>query len=295
VEQPDDRDRWERAIADLMAEAGAATAVETRVECLREAASIHERRLGDLPRALVAWQTAFAEAPASDDVALAVERVTEALGSWAVVLPETESLLADVTDREQRTALLIWLARWRERFAHDEDTAEQRLVEAADLSPGSVAVAEALSQLYRKHGEWSRAAEVLARTGNVTPDPEEAVVLLLEAARLIQTQVGDADGALPLYRRVLELNPRNAAAAEALADLSGPGLDPDAACIQFRRTLETDPENLTVIRQWADIAFANERWDDVRFLFEKLYARVDGALAAELVRRPHVAGRRSGR
>src|SRR5436309_14351762 len=99
-----------------MAEAGAATAVDTKVECLREAASIYERRLGDLPRALVAWQAAFAEAPASDDVALAVERVTEALGQWESVLGDTECLLADVSERPQRTALLIWLARWLERF-----------------------------------------------------------------------------------------------------------------------------------------------------------------------------------
>jgi tetratricopeptide (TPR) repeat protein len=282
---PEDRQRWERVIADLMAEAGAAVAIDAKVECLREAAAIFERRLGDLPRALVAWQAAFAEAPASDDVALAVERVTEALGRWDVVLPDTESLLADVSDPDQRTALLTWLARWKERFAHDEDAAEQRLVEAAALSPGSVAVAEALSALYRRHGEWARAAEVLARTGAATSEPEEAIGLLLEAARLIHSRVGDDQAAIPLYRRVLELNPRNTAAAEALADLTGPGLDPDASCVQFRRALEGEPESLTIIRQWADVAFANGRWDDVRFLFEKLYARVDGALAAELSRR----------
>jgi tetratricopeptide (TPR) repeat protein len=284
VQDAAERNRLELVIAELMAEAGASSTADNRVDCLREAAQIYERRLRDLPRALVAWQTAFAEAPASDDVALAVERVTDALGHWSVVLPDTESLLADVSDVEQRTALLTWLARWQSRFAHDEDAAERRLVEAAALSPGSVAVAEALSQLYRKHGEWARAADVLARTGNATTDPEDAVGLLLEAARIIHTRVGDADGATALYRRVLELDPRNNTAAEALTDLAGSELDPQTACIEFRRTLEAEPHNLGVIRQWFDIAFANGRWDDVRFLFEKVYARLDGALAAELGR-----------
>ena len=280
----------EGVIADLMAEAGAAATVETRFDCLREAAQIYERRLGDLPRALMAWQAAFAEAPASDDVALAIERVTEALGRWAVVLPDTDSLLADITDPDQRTALLTWLARWLERFAHDEDAAEQRLVEAAALSPASVAVAEALSHLYSRHGEWARAAEVLARTGNATPDAAEAIVLLLEAARIIHTRMGDADGAVVLYRRVLELDPRNATAAGALTDLATSELDPAAACIAFRRTLEAEPDNLGVIREWFDIAFANARWDDVRFLFEKVYARADAALAASWDREPSGSG-----
>ena len=275
-----EKKRLEGVISELMAEAGSADTAETRVDCLREAAQIYERRLGDLPRALMAWQTAFAEAPASDDVALAIERVTEALGRWAVVLPDTESLLADVTDREHRTALLTWLARWQARFAHDDDGAEQRLVEAADLSPGSVAVAEALSQLYRGHGEWARAAQVLARTGNATPDHEDAIGLLLEAARIIHSRVGDAEGASQLYRRILELDPRNTAATQALTDLAGSELDPVTACVEFRRTLEQEPDNLGVIREWFDIAFANARWDDVRFLFEKVYARADAALAA---------------
>src|SRR5689334_16770885 len=197
-----------------MAEAGASATADNRVDWLREAAQIYERRLQDLPRALMAWQAAFAEAPASDDVALAVERVTEALGRWSIVLPDTESLLADVSDIDQRTALLTWLARWLARFARDDDAAERRLVEAADLSPGSIAVAEALSQLYRNHGEWARAAQVLARTGNATPNSEDAVGLLLEAARIIHTRVGDADGATTLYRRILELDPKNRIALE---------------------------------------------------------------------------------
>jgi tetratricopeptide (TPR) repeat protein len=284
VQDSSERRRLETVIGELMAEAGASTTAESRVDCLREAAQIYERRLEDLPRALVAWQTAFAEAPSSDDVALGVERVTEALGRWSVVLPDTESLLADVTDRDQRTALLAWLARWLSRFAHDEDAAERRLVEAAELSPGSVTVAEALSQLHRSHGEWARAAEVLTRTGNATPDPEDAVGLLLEAARIIHTRVGDADGATALYRRILELDPTNTTASEALTDLAGSELDPQTACIEFRRKLQTEPDNLGVVRQWFDIAFANGRWDDVRFLFEKVYARADAALAAELGR-----------
>ena len=87
-------------IADLIAEAGAAADVTTKVDCLREAASMYERQLGDLPRALLAWQAAFAEAPTNEDSALAIERLAEALGRWEGVLADVDGLVADVSDRE---------------------------------------------------------------------------------------------------------------------------------------------------------------------------------------------------
>jgi tetratricopeptide (TPR) repeat protein len=271
---PQDRARLEEVIADLIGEADGATDTITRVECLREVASIYESQLGDLPRALVAWQAAFSEDPRDDQSALGIERVTQALGQWSLVLIDGEELLAQVIAPGPRAALLVWLARWQERFAHDDDGAEQKLEEALALDPMSLAVAEALSALHRKQGDWARAADVCRQVGLATDDVEAAVGLLLEAARLIHTRVGDADGAMQLYRRVLELDPRNGAAAEALAEAAGAALEPAVICARYRQALEVDPDNVQVMRQWADVAVEHARWTDVRFLLDTLLARV---------------------
>jgi tetratricopeptide (TPR) repeat protein len=274
-EDSQDRVRWEGVIADLIGEAGSAEGT-AKAECLREIAGVYERQLGDFPRALVAWQAAFVEAPTSDEAALGVERMTDALAQWSLVLPDCEDLLADITDPVPRAAFLTWLARWHQHFAHDDDLAEKRLVEAAELAPTSVVVAETLSALYRKQGDWARAAEICKRAGLATDDLEHAVGLLLEAARLLHDRVGDAAAGMQLYRRVLELDPRNATAAEALAEAAGTDLEPAAICARYRQALEIDPGNMTIVRQWAEVAFNHGRIHDLRAMFDVLFERAGG-------------------
>jgi golgin subfamily B member 1 len=279
VEQPSDEpQRWEEVIAGLLAEADKATDPATRVECLREAALIYERQLSDLPRALVSWQAAYAAAPINDEVAAAIERVTEELGCWHTVLPDCEALLAQTTDAVPRAAMLTRLADWQERMVGGETAAEQLLCEAAALLPASVRVAQARSSLYRGRGEWANAIGVLVHAGEVAEDKEK-VGLLLDAARLIQDRLGDTERAARLYRRVLEVAPDNVIAAEALAEVSSEGFSPTLLCEQYRCAHQADPHNLTVIREWADLAFAHERWGDVRQLFDYLYARAGGVTA----------------
>jgi tetratricopeptide (TPR) repeat protein len=137
-------------------------------------------------------------------------------------------------------------------------------------------VAETLSALYRKQGDWARAAQVCKRAGLATNDAEQAVGLLLEAARLLHDRVGDAAAGMQLYRRVLELDPRNATAAEALAEAAGTDLEPAAICARYRQSLEVDPGNLAIVRQWAEVAFNHGRLDDLRAMFDLLFDRAGG-------------------
>jgi tetratricopeptide (TPR) repeat protein len=279
LEQPsDDLRRWEELIADLIAEAEKAPDPDTRVECLRETALIYERQLADLPRALASWQAAFALAPMNDDVAAGLERTAEDLGCWHMVLPDCEALLARTQEPAPRAALLTRLAGWQERAVGEETSAEQRLCEAAALMPGSVRVAEARSALYRGRGEWAMAVDVLLGTAQAA-EPGKKVWLLLEAARMVHGRLGDTERAVQLYRQVLDVAPDNTTAGEALAELTSEGLNPAILCEQYRHAHEADPNNLTVIRDWADLAFAHERWADIRLLFDYLYARAGGVTA----------------
>jgi golgin subfamily B member 1 len=277
---PDDRPRWEEELAGLIAKAEGASDPATRVGYLRDAAAIYERQLADLPRALISWQAAFAAAPEDDDIAASIERVAEELGCWHTVLPECEALLEKTTEPAARAALLTRLAGWQERVVGEDTSAEQRLCEAAALVPGSVRVARARSALYGGRGEWSMAIDVLERTAAAARRAEDKVGLLLECAGLVQTHLGDSDRAAQLYRQVLDVAPDNAAAVAALAEVPPLEVSPAIMCEHYRRAHQTDPGNLTVIRQWADLAFANERWTEVRLLFDHLYARAGGVTAA---------------
>lgn len=279
VEQ--NRERWEELAADLVAEAAATSDATARRECLREAAAMYERQLGDRPQALAAWLAALAADPAQDEVALAIERNAEALGAWPAVLDECQSLLKEIDEPVARAALLVWLARWEERFGGEPRNVETRLLEASALAPGRAAVAEALGTYYSARGEWEEAAEVLEKGGLANGDPDEAVGLLVEAARIAHSHLNDPARATQLYARVLELSPKNALAAEGLAELAAAAADPAVMCTQYRKAHELDPDNLGIIREWAQVAFAHERWQDVRYLFDRLYARAGGGAGAQ--------------
>jgi tetratricopeptide (TPR) repeat protein len=278
LEQPDETRRLEEVVADLIAEAETTPDVDTKVACLREAALMYERQLGDPSRALVSWQGALAACPMNDEVAAAVERLAEELGCWHTVLADCEGLLDRLHEPTPRAALLTRLAGWQEGVVGGETSAEQRLCEAAALLPGSVRVAEARSALYCGRGEWAMAVGVLLHAAEAA-EPAKEAGLLLEAARLVHRRLGDSDRAISLYRRVLDVAPDNTAAAEALAELTSAGLNPALLFEEYRRAHEADPHDLTVIRAWADVAFAHERWAEVRLLFDYLYARACGVTA----------------
>jgi tetratricopeptide (TPR) repeat protein len=276
--QTDDPQRWEEAIASLLAEADRAPEPAAKVECLREAALIYERQLDDLPRALVSWQGAFAADPTNDEVAAALERVAEELGCWHTVLPELEELLGTTTETVPRAAMLTRLADWQERMVGGETAAEQLLCEAAALLPASVRVAQARSALYRGRGEWAQAVDVLVHAAAAVETPDQ-VAFLLEAARMVHGRLGDSERAIRLYRQVLSVQPANPVATEALAELGSEGQNVVLLCEQYRRAHQDAPDDLTVIREWADLAFAHQRWADVRLLFDYLYARAGGVTA----------------
>jgi len=274
----DDRQHWEEMIEGLIAEAVEAPDRATKADCLREAALIYERQLADLPRALVSWQAAYAAAPTNDEIAAGFERVTEELGCWHMVLPDCEALLAQTTDAVPRAAMLTRMADWQERMVGGETAAEQLLCEAAALLPASMRVAQARSGFYRERGDWANAVDVLIRAGEAA-EHQDKVSLFIEAARMVHNRIGDTERAVALYRRVLEVEPDNAVAAEALAEMTTEGLNPALLCEQFRRAHEAKPHDLTVIRGWADVAFAHDRWAEVRLLFDYLYARAGGVTA----------------
>lgn len=274
--QDAERQRWEEVVADLLAEAEGSSDDATKLDCLREAATMYEKQLDDPGRALAVWQVAFAARPDSEEAALAIERLTVALGSTESLLAECSVLLSTLDDPARRASLLRWMARWLERLAEDPEAAEQRLLEAATLQPGSVPVAEALSSIHAGRGDWLAAADVLLTAAAANPDPEEAVGMLLEAARLVQGHLGDAERATQIYRRVLQLNPSNALAAEAVAEASRAAADPAELCAEYRRALDAQPDDLNVLRKWAELAFEHQRWDDVKYLFDRLLARAGG-------------------
>src|SRR4051794_32497127 len=122
--------RWEELVEALIERAASAEEPWERVRCFVRAASIYEGELGDLDKSAIMLQAAFNEDYTSDEVARELERVVASLGRGRDLIAEYEAALPAVPDIRQRTALSVQLARFYERFADDDSSAEAHLVAA---------------------------------------------------------------------------------------------------------------------------------------------------------------------
>ncbi|WP_437809205.1 tetratricopeptide repeat protein [Sorangium sp. So ce1078] len=119
---------------------------------------------------------------------------------------------ADVDDRP---ALLREIVRLRRDALGDEPGAFARLAELVELRPSDGGDRAELAELAERLGRHDRLAEVLAAAEARAGDPQQALALIRDAALLRRDRLGDADGAIALFRRLFSLAERHGDAAAA--------------------------------------------------------------------------------
>src|SRR5262249_57419051 len=73
--------------------------------------------------------------------------------------------------------------------------------------------------IYKRRGDWLKAAQLMVRAEAATANPLEKTRLLYEAGKIFQEKLGDDAQATDLYARVLQLDPEHVEAGEPLSQL----------------------------------------------------------------------------
>ena len=97
------------------------------------------------------------------------------------------------------------------------------------LAPADAAIAMELDGLYRSRKAWALLTGLLESRAEHEPDAERAVPLLLEAAKLLETELADAAGATAMLRMARARQPENVEVVEACARARATGGEVDAA------------------------------------------------------------------
>ncbi|WP_441291685.1 tetratricopeptide repeat protein [Sorangium sp. KYC3313] len=108
-------------------------------------------------------------------------------------------------DAGDRPALLREIVRLRRDALGDEPGAFARLAELVELRPSEAADRAELAELAERLGRHDRLAEVLAAAEPRAGDARQALSLVRDAALLRRDRLGDADGAIALFRRLFSL------------------------------------------------------------------------------------------
>ncbi len=198
------------------------------------AASIFDRRLGQVDSALRAYRRALSVAAEPDQLPTEAELLrriedlltrTQRFADLAMIYDEAiERAQGGVAERgllAKRAHLLedslhdpkAAISTWRELAAASEDDGT-----AAGQSAHREAMSE-LERLYRSGGQWQELAQLFEMRADRAAEPAERVELLLRLADVLEKHLGDADRAIDQYEEVLTVPSGKARAVAALERL----------------------------------------------------------------------------
>ena len=198
-----------------------------------------EEDLGDLERAAVAYADVLASAPGHAEALGALARIHELTGRWSDAVEMMQRLLRIADDARMKVELHYRIGLIQREQLHDPASAEEHLSAALGLDPSHVGAMLSLIELYRRRGDWLKAAQLMLRAEGLTPEPSEKAQLLFDAATIFQDRLDDVDRAAELYARTLQVDPQHRAAAESLSEI-GAGRQEWATVISLVEMLLAD-------------------------------------------------------
>ncbi len=198
------------------------------VRRLEEIAQLAELRLGDIPRAIEAWERITELEPASPKVTEALRRLTARAKMWEQLVRQLENEVAAAGDPVSRMQTLKKMAQtYRERQIEPRRAIELYEQIIAD-NPSDDAVLKALGELYEREGDDAGLAHTLrrmldgdearvrasmGRAGKSADAPAEwpvakraeRLTMLRRLAQIYETRLADVDGVVYACSAVLEL------------------------------------------------------------------------------------------
>jgi tetratricopeptide (TPR) repeat protein len=220
-----------------------------RLELLREVAGLYEGRINDKNSAFDRFLSAFEISPADEQSQTDVERAAQLTGRWEDLISAYRAGVekaVDDGDQLLSSALRLRLGRVLvdEVQRIDDALLEYRAVYEAE--PDNAMALEALEQLYRQTEGWAELLEVYDKKRELAVDAVDRKPILYGIAQLQVEQLSQPEAAIETYRAVLEEDPADTVALEALDKLyfQTEQWEPYAEVLRNRVDLDVDEASL---------------------------------------------------
>ena len=312
-------ERWEDLAALYIERAEGSPNAAGRARYLVHAAQVFDRNLGDPERAYLTFFAAFQDDPSNQDAVAELARVTTSLGRFPDLLEECMAVATQLTPPDKQAAMYVAMSTWYQEQLGDAESSEKALEAALASDPANLTALRALVDIHKLRGDYARAAAYLAGAAIAMQDTDLRVGYALDAADLYRSRLSDMDAACEQYRRVLEVDPANRIAAEALAEAAWEGKDyvtalplleglatgteaggaqaarlfqragwaaqmlgdNERARANYRNAHGDDPNYLPALLRWAALALAEKWWQDVVIAVPAVLARTDAGITRD--------------
>jgi tetratricopeptide (TPR) repeat protein len=236
-------------LADVLASRASAAQGAERVQLLSRLGQLCEERLAAPDRAADAYEQAIQGDPRHGPSLRALEGLYEAAGrreDLFKVLGAQRTATVDPAGRERVLAKMAALAA-------DLDRLEEAVALWKDLlqaRPRHEAALVALEELYERLERWQDLAQHLRLRVQATVDRREIARLNDKLGAILGARLGDLSQAVASYKAVLDTDPRNRRALEALRDIYAAQSDAEALAGVYRRLvpLQEDAAGVKKVR-----------------------------------------------
>ncbi|HVZ74315.1 MAG TPA: tetratricopeptide repeat protein [Polyangia bacterium] len=190
-----------------------------RIDLLTKMGQVYEIELRDLDRAIDAFNDVLSVEQDHTDALAGLARLYEETEQWDRAVDVMRRLISVSSDGKQKVDLNYRLGKIYDEQMKDPEPATEYLVEALSQDPAHVPSMLSLLGIYRRRGDWMKAAQLMVRAEAATVNQLEKTRLLFEAAKIFQEKLGDDAQATELYARVMQLDPEHVDAGEPLSEL----------------------------------------------------------------------------
>lgn len=203
--------RWSDVIKTIIAKSDIVHDAAEKADLLRQAGSLYVERSSNQAEAINCFEKVLELEPADVESMTRLREMYEKRRDWEklIGIMEREALLLDEADRPYRYVEMAQLATQRIRKPDVCIGLWEKVLENDATNPEAL---EALAQLYERAREWPKLAGVLETLTDADPDPK----MLTKLGSIYADKVGDDEGAVRAFKRLLTLDPDDRRAQEQL-------------------------------------------------------------------------------
>ncbi|MFU8805144.1 MAG: tetratricopeptide repeat protein, partial [Bradymonadaceae bacterium] len=243
----------------------------TRYDLLRHLAAIREHRLNKKEEALLAWERLHEYDPMDSATLEALERLYRPMARIADLV-RVLIIRADLVEMdEDRVEILLEAGRLYDEILDEPADAIEIYRRILLIESEHEEAVEVLERLYEREEAWHDLDELLAIQADATLEPDRKRVYLLKLAILRAEKMNDQPGAVNILQQLLEDDPGDDEALDAMRALDG-RLQEKAGAPELRLDIAHTLEPLYRIRGEYDrlVETLNTRLQFADLPFEKV-------------------------
>jgi tetratricopeptide (TPR) repeat protein len=210
--------KWEALVDTFRRHILAAGDPATRMDLYCAMGQVYEEELADVDRAIEAYNDVLSFDADEHRSLQALGRLYERIEDWDRAAQVMARLVEITDDPRLRVDLHCRIGKLLDERQNDVVGAEERFLQALNLDPAHLPTMNALTKLYKKAGDWQKAANMMGRAEQYTVHPMEKIRLLYEAAAIFDKKLHDPQRATEYYAATIALDPEHVEAGEPLAE-----------------------------------------------------------------------------